>query len=88
MKKIIRFTASWCIPCKQFAPIFDRVASNPEFSEWEFSVVDIEEDFESAQKWNVRSIPTTIAFIDDSPVERIVGVISQESLEEKIKKCN
>ena len=36
MKKVIRYTASWCGPCKMFAPIFDRLIPTPPPTEVNF----------------------------------------------------
>lgn len=53
---VIRFTASWCGPCKALAPIFDEVAAeNPDVKVF---VVDVDQHGELTQKFGVRGIPT------------------------------
>ena len=78
MKKAIRFTASWCQPCKVYAPIWESVSSEKE--SWEFQTVDIDEGYELASKYNVRSVPTTIFLNDEVVVSRHVGILQKNEL--------
>jgi thioredoxin 1 len=78
MKKAIRFTASWCGPCKMYAPIWEKVSE--EKSSWEFQTVDIDENYELASKYNVRSVPTTIFEENGTVISRHVGVLQKNDL--------
>ena len=78
MKKAIRFTASWCQPCKMYAPIWESASKEKET--WNFETVDIDENYELASKYNVRSVPTTIFLKDDDVVSRHVGVLQKNEL--------
>jgi thioredoxin-like negative regulator of GroEL len=51
----VRFTASWCNPCKLFAPMFDKVA---ERSAGSYVVVDVDKHPITAGEFKVMSIPT------------------------------
>lgn len=86
-KGVIKFSSAKCQPCKAYAPTFKKVAEDSQFSDWEFSTVDIDQDFEFAKKWNVRSIPTTLILKDGQVVDRFLGAISQNELEGRIQKC-
>ena len=58
MLKVLKFSASWCGPCKQLAPIFDQVKS--EVSGVSFQDVDVDAESALAIKYNVRGVPTII----------------------------
>ena len=52
---IVRFTASWCVPCRQYKPIFDKAA---QLLDADFYVIDVEQYPEVAQEQGVQSIPS------------------------------
>jgi len=76
-KKILRFTASWCQPCKMLAKNLET--ANIELP---IEVIDIDEDQEKAIEYQVRSVPTLVMVENDTEVKRNVGVISTKQLEE------
>jgi len=67
--KLLYFSAPWCMPCKALAPILERVAQTQTVEK-----INIDEQFELAQSFNIRSIPTII-LVDESnqELERSVG---------------
>ena len=69
MKKVIRFTASWCQPCKALAMILLDVNTDKSIE-----VVDIDENKELAIKYRVRSVPTLIMLDGDNEIKRMTGV--------------
>jgi thioredoxin 1 len=87
--KIIKFSASWCGPCKMMKPTFDKVSSMEEFKNIEFISYDIEEDeqgVELVEKYNIRNVPTiVIADEDDEPIKKIIGLVSEKELINLIK---
>ena len=64
MKKVIKFYADWCGPCKLYAPIFDKVSEELK-DEAEFVNVNIEKDTTGlAAQYKVQAIPTTVVIAD------------------------
>lgn len=80
---VVKFSAQWCGPCRQFEPIFNSVSAQQ--SNVEFVKVDIDRSKDIASKYNVRSIPTTIFFKNGREVGRINGAPSKGEFINKIK---
>ena len=81
---VIEFFAEWCMPCVMMAPIFEELAGK--FKDIRFAKVNVDENQEIAGKLGASSIPTIVIFKEGKEVERIIGALPAEVLEEKIKK--
>ncbi len=76
---LIDFWAAWCGPCRQFAPVFERVSDkNPDAV---FAKVDTEAEPELAQQYGVSSIPTLVVYRDGIPVFGQPGALPENALE-------
>lgn len=60
---IVDCYATWCGPCKQYAPIFDAMSYRA--TDVIFLRIDIDENPQLMEEFNFNSIPTTIVFIKD-----------------------
>ncbi|MBM4353838.1 MAG: thiol reductase thioredoxin [Deltaproteobacteria bacterium] len=79
---LIDFWASWCGPCKAFAPIFEKVATkHPDIV---FAKVDTEAEAGLAGAFSVRSIPTLAIFRDKVLLFLQPGAVLEEALEDLI----
>ena len=83
VKKCMKFSATWCGPCKTLEPIFDKVSKMDEFKDVEFIKYDIEEDNadELVGKFGIRSVPTLILLDEnDTVLKKSIGSISESTL--------
>ena len=78
--RLLDFHADWCGPCKTQDPILEELSE-----EWgdrfELVKVDVDEQQDIANEYQVRSLPTLIVENDDGIVDRFVGVTQKEDLE-------
>ena len=76
MIEVKKFEAHWCGPCKALKPILEKV--NQKFgNSVNFSYINIDEQFEEAQKYHVRSVPTVVIEKNGVEINRFVGVQSE-----------
>lgn len=81
---LVDFFASWCGPCKIMSPIVDDVAE--EFQDKAIvGKLNTEEAPQTAQEYNVMSIPTVILFKDGEVKETLVGLQTKDKLIELIE---
>ena len=71
--KVLRFTASWCQPCKALAQQLEELGLDKEVT-----VIDIDEQQDLAIQYGVRSVPTLIAVDNNKEVKRMVGVKAKD----------
>jgi thioredoxin 1 len=78
-KKVIKFYANWCGPCKAYAPIFEEVTKDLEG--FEVINVNLDEDTDGlAAEYNVRSIPHTVMVSDKGAKKHFSGLMSGQEL--------
>ncbi len=70
---LIDFWAAWCGPCRMVAPIIDEVATET-LGKVKVGKVNVDEEQELAQAFNVASIPTLVVVKDGKIVQSAVGV--------------
>lgn len=72
MKQYLYFSAPWCGPCRMLGPIMERVNNSIPVQK-----VNVDENSEMAQQYNVRNIPTVVLLENGQEVKRIVGARSE-----------
>jgi thioredoxin 1 len=80
------FYADWCGPCKTQDPILEDLED--EFGDSvNFEKIDVDENEDVANEYQVRSIPTIVVENDDGVVERFVGVTQADQLTEALEEA-
>lgn len=82
-KVLVDFYASWCGPCKMLSPVIEDFSEK--YSDIKFLKVNVDNELQLAQKFNVMSIPTLILFEDGKEIKKNIGLLSKTDLEEFIK---
>lgn len=80
---VIDFWAEWCGPCKQLAPVLEKLADEYK-GRFILAKVDIEKAQQIAQAFGIQSIPLVVAMIDGQPVNQFAGVLPEEQIREWI----
>jgi len=82
---LIDFHAHWCMPCVIMSPIVDEISKKFR-DKLKVGKINIDNNPELAQKYNIRSIPNFILFKNGKIIDQFVGSVSKEEFEKKIKK--
>jgi thioredoxin 1 len=80
MKELIKFSATWCGPCKMQKKIMEGLDLGVGVKE-----VDIDAEFDYAAQFNIRGVPTMVLLEDGIEVKRQSGVMQAKQLEEFVK---
>ena len=79
------FYADWCGPCKTQDPILEEIVDD--YPDIEFEKVNVDEEQDVANEYQVRSLPTVIVENDDGIVQRFVGVTQRDEIESALQEA-
>ncbi|MDY6037945.1 MAG: thioredoxin [Eubacterium sp.] len=80
---LVDFWAAWCGPCKMLSPVVDQLAD--ELADVKVAKVNIDEEMDLAEKFNVSSIPCIVVFKNGEEVNRSVGLAPKQKLIDLLK---
>ena len=81
---VVQFWAPWCGPCKQLAPLLEKVVN--ETGNVKLAKINIDENQEIAAQMRVQSVPTVYGIVDGKPVDGFAGAQPESELRKFIKK--
>ena len=79
----VDFWAEWCGPCRSVSPVVEELSSEYD-GKVDFVKINVDENAELAQKYNVFSIPTLAIFKNGEVVSQKVGASTKESFKTMI----
>ena len=80
---LVDFWAPWCGPCRVVAPVLEEIAS--ERDDLTIVKLNIDENQQTAARFQVMSIPTMILFKAGEPVKTVIGAYPKRKLEQELE---
>lgn len=85
VKKVLKMSASWCMPCKVYAKTFESVKNEEKYKDILFEEIDVDENEDLAIKYGIRGVPTTVILDENNKVlTKFSGNVSRNVLEENL----
>jgi thioredoxin 1 len=81
---LVDFWAEWCAPCRQIAPALENMAGDMK-DRLTIAKINIDENPDTPQKYNVRGIPTLLLFKDGQVAAMKVGALPKSKLYEWVE---
>ena len=83
MPVFVKFTASWCGPCKMMIPIIEKLAS--ELNSVKFLEIDVDDSDGLAEEYFINSVPTMMIFKNGKKLDEICGALPYDQLKSFIQ---
>ena len=77
------FNAGWCGPCRAMKPMLDELAEGNDA--YKIVSIDIDEEDELAEEFEISSIPCLVVFKGGEEVNRSVGLIAKEAIADLVE---
>ncbi len=81
---VVHFKADWCGPCRMIKPVLEKL-SNEKGDSIIFGSMDVDENHDIPNKYNVRTIPTTLFFHNGEKLGELLGTFPKSKIERMIE---
>ncbi|WP_326587936.1 thioredoxin [Streptomyces sp. NBC_01294] len=81
---LVEFTADWCGPCRQIAPVLSAIATE-EADRLKVVQIDADSNPDSVSRYGVLSMPTLLVFRDGEPVKQMIGARAKRRLLQELE---
>ncbi|MFD9519371.1 thioredoxin [Streptomyces sp. NPDC059979] len=81
---LVEFTADWCGPCRQIAPVLSAIAAE-EADRLKVVQIDADGNPDSVSRYGVLSMPTLLVFRDGEPVKQMIGARAKRKLLQELE---
>jgi len=81
MKQVLYFSAKWCTACQATTPIIESLKSS---NRAQVAMVDVDYDVSLTEQYNVKSVPTTVILENGNEIQRVVGSVNSDRLNQLI----
>ena len=79
---VVDFWAPWCGPCRVMEPILDELAG--ERGDIEFVKLNVDDNFKTAARYDILSIPTLLVFAGGEVKRTLIGTVNRAKLEHEL----
>ena len=81
---LVDLWAPWCRPCLMVAPVVEKLAEKYN-GRFKFYRLNVDENQQTAAKYNVMSIPTLLFFKGGAVADTVIGAVPEQALQSKIE---